>query len=184
MKRGIDGARRMPRANTLRDNQPVNNNRIPFVVTFHPALPNIGEILHRLHPVLKSSRRCQSAIEQMPMVAFMRPKRKKDKIKRSRLLHNFFSWNGHLSFGHITVGSVAASFTGLYPRRHGNDGEGTGLQITLIGSERSDLISLAFRSPKGSTKEIEFDILKVATVVQLTAFSYRYFRRVPFKGIV
>ena len=90
VKRGIDRARRMPRANTLRNNQPVNNNRIPFLVTFHPALPNIGEILHRLHPVLKSSRRCQSAIEQMPMVAFMRPKRKKDKIKRSRLLHKFF----------------------------------------------------------------------------------------------
>ena len=59
VKREIDKARRMPRANTLRDDQPVNNNCIPFVATFHTVLPNIGEILHRLHPVLKSSRRCQ-----------------------------------------------------------------------------------------------------------------------------
>ena len=73
----------MPRAITLRDNQAVKNNRIPFVVTFHPGLPNIGEILHRLHPVLRSSRRCQSAIEQVPMVAFRRPRSLKDILVHS-----------------------------------------------------------------------------------------------------
>ena len=78
VEREINRARRIPRADVLRDNQAANNNRIPFVVTFHPALPNIGEILHRLHPVLKSSRRCQSAIKQVPMVAFRRPKSLKD----------------------------------------------------------------------------------------------------------
>ena len=67
VEREIDRARRIPRADTLRDKQPVSNNRIPVVVTFHPALPNIGEILYRLHPVLNSSRRCNSAIEQVPM---------------------------------------------------------------------------------------------------------------------
>ena len=34
--------------------------------------------MHRLHPVLKSSRLCQAAIEQVPMVAFRRPKNLKD----------------------------------------------------------------------------------------------------------
>ena len=62
---------------SLRDEQPVNNNRIPFVVTFHPALPNIGEILQRLHPVLKSSGGCKSAIEQVPVVAFSREAKKR-----------------------------------------------------------------------------------------------------------
>jgi len=78
VEREIDRARRIPRADTLREKQPANNNRIPFVITFHPALPNIGEILHRLHPVLKSSRRCRSATEQVPTVAFRRPKSLKD----------------------------------------------------------------------------------------------------------
>ena len=78
MEREIDGTRRIPKADTLRDTQPANNNRIPFVGTFHPALPNIGKILDRLHPVLKSSKRCQSAIKQVPMVAFRRPKSVKD----------------------------------------------------------------------------------------------------------
>ena len=48
VKKQIDRDRRISRANSLRDNQPVNNNRIPFVVTFHAALSNIGKILHRL----------------------------------------------------------------------------------------------------------------------------------------
>ena len=73
MEREIDRARRIPRADTLRDEQPVNNNHIPFVVAFHLALPNIAEILHRLHPVLKLSRCCNSAIKQVPMVAFRKP---------------------------------------------------------------------------------------------------------------
>ena len=85
VEREIDRARRIPRADTLRDKQPANNSRIPFVVTFHPALPNIGEILHRLHPVLNSSRRCQSAIKQVPMVAFRRPKSLKDILVHSEM---------------------------------------------------------------------------------------------------
>ena len=40
----------------------------------HPALPNVAKILHRLQPVLQSSRRCQEAIGEVPMVAFRRPK--------------------------------------------------------------------------------------------------------------
>ena len=55
----IDRARRVPREDTLRDKQPVTNERIPFVATFHPVLPNIAKILHRLQPVLQSSRCCR-----------------------------------------------------------------------------------------------------------------------------
>lgn len=81
----IDRARRIPREQTLRDKQPACNKRIPFVVTFHPALPCISKILHRLHPVLQSSRRCQLALEQVPMVAFRRPKCLKDILVHSEL---------------------------------------------------------------------------------------------------
>ena len=85
VERQIDRARRISRADSLRDKERVNNNRIPFVVTFHPALPNIAEILHKLDPVLKSSRRCQSAIEQVPMVAFRKPKSLKDILVHSEI---------------------------------------------------------------------------------------------------
>ena len=78
MEREIDRARRIPREDTLKDKKPANTNCIPFVVTFHLTLTNIGEILYRLHPVLNSSRRCMSAIKQVQMVAFRRPKILKD----------------------------------------------------------------------------------------------------------
>ena len=81
----IDWARRVPREDTLRDKQPVTNQRIPFVATFHPVLPNIAKILHRLLPVLHSSRRCQGAIGQVPMVALCRPKSLKDILVHSDL---------------------------------------------------------------------------------------------------
>ena len=85
VNREIDRARRIPREDTLRDKQPVSNQRIPFVATFHPALPNVAKILHRLQPVLQSSRRCQEAIGEVPMVAFRRPKCLKDILVLSDL---------------------------------------------------------------------------------------------------
>ena len=49
------------------------NNRIPFVVTYHPGLPNIGSILRELHPFLHYSERRKQAIRDVPMMAFHRP---------------------------------------------------------------------------------------------------------------
>ena len=77
--------KQVPYRGSKRDNQPVNNNRVPFVFTFHPALPDIRKTLHRLHPVLKSSRLCQAAIEQVPMVAFRRPQNLKDILVHSEM---------------------------------------------------------------------------------------------------
>lgn len=70
----VDMARKTSRNETLRDKQKKENNRIPFTVTFHPGLPNIGGLLRDLHPVLHSSKRRKSAIKEVPMVAFRKPK--------------------------------------------------------------------------------------------------------------
>ena len=67
---------------SLRDNQPVKKQ--PYSLCSY--LPNIGKILHRLHPVLKSSRPCQSAIEKVPMMAFRRPKSLKDILVHSEMI--------------------------------------------------------------------------------------------------
>ena len=69
----------------LRNKQSAGNVRIPFVVTFHPVLLNIGEILHRLHPILQSSSRCREAIGGVPLVAFRRPNCLKDVLVHSEL---------------------------------------------------------------------------------------------------
>ena len=54
VEKEIEKARRIPRVNTLSNKQSAGNERIPFVVTFHPVLPNIGEILHRLPQVAQA----------------------------------------------------------------------------------------------------------------------------------
>ena len=83
--REIDRARRIPREETLREKQPSSNKRVPLVVSYHPMLPNIAGILHRLHPVLQSSRRCSEVIPGVPMVAFRRPTSLKDMLVHSEL---------------------------------------------------------------------------------------------------
>ena len=85
VEKEIERARRISRVDTLSNKQSAGNERIPFVVTFHPVLPNIGEILHRLHPILQSSSRCREAIGGAPMVAFRRPKCLKDILVHSEL---------------------------------------------------------------------------------------------------
>ena len=54
-----------------------------MVVTFHPDLPSVGNILHTFSPILHSSARCKSAIPETPIVSFRRPKNIKDILVRS-----------------------------------------------------------------------------------------------------
>ena len=70
----VGRTRQTPRDKALRDRPKKENSRIPFTVTYHTGLPNIGGILRKLHPVLHSSQRCRDAIKEVPMVAFRRPK--------------------------------------------------------------------------------------------------------------
>ena len=49
------GARRISRTEALRDKHRERNERVPLAVTYHPGLPNIGQILRDLHPVMQSS---------------------------------------------------------------------------------------------------------------------------------
>ena len=60
-------------------------NRILFVVTYHPGLPNIGSILRELHPFLHYSERCEQAIRDVPMMAFRRPKSLQDYLVCAKL---------------------------------------------------------------------------------------------------
>ena len=79
----VNRARQTPRDEALRDKPRKENTRIPFTVTYHPGLPNIGGMLRNLHPVLHSSQRCRDAIKEVPMVAFRRPKCLSDFLVRA-----------------------------------------------------------------------------------------------------
>ena len=59
----IDKVRRMSRVEVLSNNNQPRSTRTPFVVTYHPQLPDISKILRELHPILESSERCKNAIK-------------------------------------------------------------------------------------------------------------------------
>ena len=89
VEKEINRARNIPREDTLKDKPPKNNPRIPFVLTYHPGLPNIREILGRLQPVLESSRRLTDAVGGVPMVAYRRPRCLRDFLVRAEIKTSF-----------------------------------------------------------------------------------------------
>ena len=81
----INRARALDREELLVPRPMVTNNKIPFVVTYHPGLPNIGRILRKLHPFLHYSERCKQGIRDVPKMAFRRPKCLQDYLVRAKL---------------------------------------------------------------------------------------------------
>ena len=52
-------------------------NRIPFVVTYNPMLPNLHKIFKDLQPCLSSSERCAEAFPDTPLISYRRAKKLK-----------------------------------------------------------------------------------------------------------
>ena len=84
MEEQIDRARKTSRDEVLAEKPRKENTRVPFVVSYHPGLPHIGGLLHKLHPVLHSSMRCKEAIPQVPMVTYRKPKSLAQYLVRAR----------------------------------------------------------------------------------------------------
>ena len=53
----VDKVRRMSRNEILSKSNRPRSTKTPFVVTYHPRLPDISKILRELHPILESSER-------------------------------------------------------------------------------------------------------------------------------
>ena len=62
----IHRARMLDRNELFVPKQGTTRKRVPFVVTYHPGLPNIGGILRELHPLLSLSNRCKQAFMYCP----------------------------------------------------------------------------------------------------------------------
>ncbi|GFO04316.1 hypothetical protein PoB_003082100 [Plakobranchus ocellatus] len=90
IKSAIAKAKQIPRHSAIqkRNNVTTNKNeRIPFVLTYNPALPNISSILKTYLPILHSSDRCKKAIPSLPVTAFRRPKNLRDLLVHSSTHH-------------------------------------------------------------------------------------------------
>ena len=118
----IQRARVLDRNELLVPKRQTINKRTPFVVTYHPGLPNIGGILRELHPLLHMSERCKQAVRDVPMMAFRRPKSLRDHLvcatlrplecnkEGSRGTHNCASSRCEVC-KYLTVGESFASHT-------------------------------------------------------------------------
>ena len=80
----IQKACQSSRTQALKRKNPLKKqNRIPFVVTYNPALPNIASILHTFFPILQTSDSCKEAIPNVPMVSFRKPKNLRNILVRA-----------------------------------------------------------------------------------------------------
>lgn len=86
IKESIMRARRITREEALREyNTNINNNRVPLVVTYNPALPNLHKILSQAHQILHMSPRCRDVFRDPPLAAY-RKGRNLSQILTSRRL--------------------------------------------------------------------------------------------------
>ena len=67
-----DKVRQIPRSRVLKTSTKKESNRIPFVVTFNPALPNIRQVISSNLNILRSSQRCQAAFPSPPLISYRR----------------------------------------------------------------------------------------------------------------
>ena len=75
----------MNRANLLRKRKKEIDNRITLVLTYHPALTKVYEILQKAHRNTLKSQRLTAVLPSPPRLAFRNAKTFKDNLVRSKL---------------------------------------------------------------------------------------------------
>ena len=70
IKDEIDKVRQIPCSRALKTSTKKESNRIPLVVTFNPALPNIRQVISSNVNILRSSQRCQAAFTSPPLISY------------------------------------------------------------------------------------------------------------------
>ena len=73
------------RTDALQTNRHDSINRIPFVVTYNPALPHFSNILRKHFNILLSSDRCRDVFKHPPIVAYRRTSNLRDILVKAQL---------------------------------------------------------------------------------------------------
>ena len=68
----------LDRENLLQYNTKKQINRVPLVITYSKALPNIHEILKKNMKILYNSEKMKRIIDESPIVSYKRDKNNKD----------------------------------------------------------------------------------------------------------
>ena len=84
----ISRAKQIPRKEALREQKQASkdtSDRVPFTITYNPALPNIQDILRRKQPSLHSTERLKNIFKEAPVVAFRHSPNRRDLLVRAKL---------------------------------------------------------------------------------------------------
>ena len=86
MKSQISRAKSIARNGTLKENSPEikKPDRIPFITTYNPALPNIHKVLRQKQPILYSTERLHEIFKETPVVAYRRSPNLRDLFVRAK----------------------------------------------------------------------------------------------------
>ena len=63
----------------------MTQSRIPFVVTYHPDLPKIQNIIDKHWQIINTNTKLNRVFPEKPMIAFRRPKSFKDILVRAKV---------------------------------------------------------------------------------------------------
>ena len=86
IRRQIKRATDIPRITALRPSKKRSNcDRVPFVLTYNPALPNINKIIQKNFNLLLSSTRCKNVFKDHPIIAFRRTANLRDILVKAKL---------------------------------------------------------------------------------------------------
>ena len=122
----ISRAKLIPRNDTLKEQSHdiKKPSRVPFTITYNPALPNINKILQKKQPILNSTARLQNIYKETPVVAYRRSPNLRDLLVRAKLKnpanpatnqpHGTFRCNskhGCLTCPHIEDGRTTYTFS-------------------------------------------------------------------------
>ena len=70
----INKAKQIDRQEALKKKEKKKSSRIPFVITYHPALPSVSNILNRAWRIMIKNEHMKKVFKEPPMVAYRQPK--------------------------------------------------------------------------------------------------------------
>ena len=81
----IRKASKKTRQDCLKTTKQRKNHRTPFVVTYHPSLPQLSTILKQNINILQNSKACKEVFPDVPILSYRRPKNLRDIFVRARI---------------------------------------------------------------------------------------------------
>ena len=114
VKSQISRAKSIPRNDTsVKENSPEikKPDRVPFITTYNPALPNIHKVLRQKQPILHSTERLHEIFKETPVVAYRRSPNLPGLLVRAKLKNPSTASQPNHSFGTFRCNSKHGCLT-------------------------------------------------------------------------